>query len=565
MSKSTPSEVPEPSREAGRIRELEEQNGSLQEQNGSLEEQVRILVELKDKQQADIDRLKAAIEKLLLERRGCRSEKLDPNQLLLVLEGDSDASLPPEPEPEPVEDPTPAKPRKRRKGHGRKLLPEHLPRQVVHHDLTREQKRCPCCGEEMAKIGQDCCEQLDIVPAKLRVIRHQRAKYACSKSACTVEPEATVHTAERPSDPIDRCKATPGMLAAVAVDKYADHTPLYRLQDQLARQGIHLARSTMSGWMMGLADALEPLHSAMRDAVLSTGYIHHDDTTVRRLDPGAGKCAIGRIWVAVGTGAAPYSWFDFSETRATKDRDGPLAIFEGWKGFLHADAYGGYDKLFRGSKVRGSEAWEGQDGAASNITELACWAHARRYFHTALDSAAEAASWLLSKVQMLYRVEREARGLPHAERLAMRQERSIALLDEINQWREGQDALPKSPLGQALTYLGNQWDALNVFTTHGRFEIDNNPAENALRPIAVGRKNWLFVGPGTRGGQASAIITSFTASCRALGIDPFAYLADVLARIMDHPMSQIDELLPIPWIEEHPEARYVPAHAAGRS
>ena len=515
----------------------------------ALKDQIQILLKENAKKQAEIDRLTMELERRLKALRGHRSEKLDPNQLLLVLEGVEGA--PPEAPPEPEPEPAPV--RKRRKGHGRAPIPEHLPREVVVHELPAEERLCPCCGEPMAEIGHDRCEQLDIVPAELKVIRHERAKYACGKPACKAEPEASVHTAERPTDPVPRCKATPRMLAAVAVDKFADHTPLYWLQDQLARRGVHLARSTMCGWLTGVSEALEPLHRAMLSKVLATGYVHHDDTTVRRLRPGAGKCGTGRFRVAVGSGEAPYSWFDFTETRTTKERDGPLEIFEGFEGHLHADAYSGYDKLFR----------DGEEGP-SRIVELACWAHARRYFHGALESAAGASAWLLARIQALYRVEREARGLPAAERLALRRERAVPVLAESADWKEEQDALPKSPLGRALTYLGNQWEALNVYTTAGHLEIDNNPAENALRPVAVGRKNWLFVGPGLRGGRAAALITSFTASCRGLGVDPLAYLTDVLARIMDHPMSRIDELLPIPWIAEHPEAQYIPAHAAGR-
>jgi len=530
---------------------------SLEETVQALADQVEILVGQLAKKDAEIDRLRGEVERLLKKLYRSTSEKLDPNQLLLILEGaeSTPPSTPPStPEP-PADIPTqPAKPPRKRSPHGRSPLPEHLPREVVRHDLAGDQRLCPCCGEAMAEIGHDTCEQLDIVPAKLRVIRHEKTKYACADAACKREPEATVHTAERPAEPVPRCKATPAMLAAIIVDKFSEHTPLYRLQDQFARQDVHLARSTMCGWLTGCADALRLLHEAMLREVLASGYVHHDDTKVKRLQPGKGHCATSCFWVAVGTGPAPYCWFDFTLDRSTKERDGPLSIFELFDGWLHVDAYGGYDKLFRDTC----------EGVASKIIELACWAHTRRYFIGALESAAAGASWMLAKVQALYRVEKAARGLDPVERLALRREQALPLLADIDDWRKNQSALPKSPMGQALTYLDNQWDALNVYATAGHLEIDNNPAERALRPIAVGRKNWLFVGPGTRGGKTAAVLYSFTASCRKLNIDPFAYLSDVLARIMDHSSIRIDELLPIPWIEAHPEARYIPAHAARR-
>jgi len=543
MPETGPSEEP---------KEPKEPESSLEKQVRTLSDQVEILIEQLGKKDAEIDRQRAEIQQLLNKLYRRTSEKIDPNQLLLILEG---AEVSPAPAEEPIPVPEllpPAKPRRRRKGHGRSPLPEHLPREVIRHELTGDERLCPCCGEPMAEIGHDACEQLDIIPATLRVIRHEIPKYVCPDTVCKRDPEATLHTAERPAGPIARCKATPATLAAVAVDKFADHTPLYRLQDQLARQGVHLARSTMCDWLAGSAEALRLLHEAMLRAILASGYVHHDDTTVKRLAPGKGQCATGRFWVAVGTGTAPYCWFDFTEDRSTKERDGPLSIFEDFQGHLHADAYGGYDKLFRGDQT-----------GPSAITELACWAHTRRYFHGALDSAAVAASWMIAKIQALYRIEKSARGLPPEERLALRQTHAAPLLAEIKTWRENQIALPKSPMGKALTYLGNQWDALNVYTTAGHLEIDNNPAERALRPVAVGRKNWLFVGPGTRGGKTAAVLYSFTASCRKLHIDPLAYLTDVLTRIMDHSSTRIDDLLPIPWIEAHPEARYVPAHAAG--
>jgi transposase len=390
-------------------------------------------------------------------------------------------------------------------------------------------------------IGQEVSEQLDYEPATLTVIEHVRLKYGCrSCEQQAAEDGPQIVTAEKPLTPVEKGLAAPGLLAHVIVGKYGDSLPLHRLENILKRHGIEVARSTMGDWMRQSADALKPLYDVMVRDVLASKVIHTDDTPVNVLDRQRSKTRTGRFWVYLGDAHHPQTVFDYTPSRS---RDGPMTFLKDWgkdqARFLQADAFGGYDGLYAG-----------QAGGA--VTEVACWAHARRKFYDARDSAPGPSAQALAYVRLLYDVEDQAKECSSPERADLRREQSAPRLEQFKAYLEsiqavaGGPVLPKSPMGQAITYAFNQWDALIVYTTDGDLAIDNNAAENALRRIALGRKNWLFCGS-DRGGRTAAVLFSLIASCQRHGVNPFTYLRDVLARIAAHPHHRLPDLLPDRW------------------
>jgi hypothetical protein len=349
----------------------------------------------------------------------------------------------------------------------------------------------------------------------------------------------------------------------------ATHLPLHRQEHILARHGIQIARSTTCDWMAQCAKLLRPLYVRMTEKVLQSKVIHTDDTPVNVQDRNLDRTRTGRFWVYLGDAVHPYTVFSYTPSRS---RDGPQAFLKGWSGYLQADAFGGYDGIYAGE-------------AGGCVTEVACWAHARRKFYEARTSDPATSTHALAYIRLLYDVEDEAKerfeqqdvdaeaaerdqggsraGEPtlqrslSAIRLALRREKSVPRLQQFNTWLESQQAsrggpvLPKSPMGQAILYAMNQWDALCVYTTDGDLAIDNNVAENALRRVAVGRKNWLFCGS-DHGGTTAAVLFSLIATCRRHRVDPFAYLRDVLTRIASAPIHQLDPFLPDSWTRRKP-------------
>ena len=417
--------------------------------------------------------------------------------------------------------PDAAAPRTRR-GHGRKRLPRELPRQRVVHDLTAAEKLCPCCRTPRARIGEEIAERLDYKPASLLVVEHIRPKYACAKC------HAHVVIAPVPAEPLARSVAAPGLLAQVVTAKFADHLPLYRLEGILARHGVELSRATMCDWLAACAEVLRPIYDAMCARVRASKVIHTDDTPVRVRGRKPERARTGRIWVYVGDAHHPYVVYDAT---ASRSRDGPHTFLKGFKGFVQADAFGGYDGLY-----------------ATGATEVACWAHARRKFVEARDRDTRLALDALAMIRRMYDAERRAKDMTGESRLSLRRRESVPVLHALGEWLRATRArvLPKSPLGSAITYALNQWDALNVYATDGDLAIDNNAAERVLRGVAVGRKNWLFWGS-MKGGKSAAVLTSLVATCKRHGLDPWSYLADVLARIPSHPSERLAELLPDAW------------------
>jgi len=468
------------------------------------------------------------LEQLLRWRYGQKRERVDENQMFFDALAMVSAGTVSAPEPEPA---APAEaPAAPRGGHGRKRLPSNLPRQRIVYDVPAEQRHCPHCPETLQRIGEEVSERLEYVPASLSVIEEACQKYACPKGC-------TVVTAQKPMVPIEKGLPGPGLLAHVAVSKYADHLPLARQEGMFRRQGVELARSTLCDWMRRCAELALPLYQLMKQRVLSSKAVQTDDTPVAVLDPELTRTRKGRIWSYVGDASNPFTVYDYTPTR---EGEGPAAFLEDFAGYLQADAYTGYDALYADE--------------AHNVTEVACWAHARRKFFEAQTSDLMRSMIMLAYVRLLYDVEREAKdqGWTGKARRALRQEKSLPILADIEAYlrREKPHVLPKSPIADAIGYTLNNWPALMRYCEDGDLEIDNNGAERSLRGIAIGRRNWMFYGS-DNGGHTAAVITSLITTCKRLHIEPFTYLRDIFDRISAHPASRLAELLPDQWKATH--------------
>jgi transposase len=495
----------------------------LLQENDLLKRQVESLVaELAGRDQT-IRSLEHRLALLLKRLYGPRTEHIDPRQLLMAFPGTEEPPAPP-PETAPDDEESVEPPRRKKKGHGRARLPDDLPRERVEHAPDPEELNCPACECERLRIGEEVTEELDYRPAVLFVRQHVRGKYACPKC------EEGVVIAEVPPRPIEKGLPGPGLLAHVVVSKYADHLPLNRQEGIFARFGALLARSTMCDWIRAASEMLAPVVAVMKREILASGYVQSDDTPVMVRVKGEKKTHRGYLWVyhAPERGAVVY---DFTMSRA---RDGPEKFLGGYRGYLQADAYSGYDGIFRSGAVK----------------EVGCWAHARRKFYEALQTDPREASAVMAAIARLYEVEDQAKAFrmpPDAVR-ELRQTQSRPILETIREYLEldAPRALPQSPLGQAVTYARNQWSALTRYLEDGRLGPDNNPAERALRRVAVGRNNWIFCGSET-GGERAAVLYSLVGTCKLQGIDPFAYLRDVFSRIATHRANRIDELTPRGW------------------
>jgi len=414
---------------------------------------------------------------------------------------------------------TPAKPRTRA---GRQTLPEHLERVDVRHEP--DSCTCSACQSDLVKIGEDISEQLDIEPARFFVIRHIRPQYACRQ--CETITAAPVAPAV-----IDGSLAAPGLLTWVATSKYLDHLPLYRLEQIAARQQVNLSRSTMSEWIGRMGFALQPLADRLSELLRQRQVLHADETPVKQLDPGAGKTKRAYLWSYRSNDldeGPPIVVFDYQSSRAGQHaRD----FLHGWQGSLMVDDYGGYKKMFAAD-------------AQFVVTELACWAHARRkFFDLQVSGAHPQAAEALRRIAQLYAVEEACRDMDHAARVQHRQQNSMPMLmDMLIRLRVA--TADGSGLARAIDYSLHRWPSLIRYAQTGNLPIDNNPVENAIRPIALGKKNWLFAGS-ERAGKRAAAIQSLFATAKLNGIEPSAWLKDTLEKLPVWTMRRIDELLPI--------------------
>jgi len=414
----------------------------------------------------------------------------------------------------------------------RRPLPEHLARERLVYPVP---SACPCCGGALRKLGEDVTEMLELVPRQWKVIQHVREKYSCRSCEAISQPPA-------PSHPIARGRAGPGLLAHVLFGKYGLHLPLTRQSTTYAREGVDLDVSTLADWVGASAATLMPLVEAIGTHVLAAERLHADDTTVPVLD--TGKTRTGRLWTYVRddrpfAGPAPPAALYFYAPDRTAAR--PAAHLARWQGLLQADAYSGFNRLYEPGRQPGP------------IVEVACWAHARRYFFDlARLNKAPIGIEAVARIDALFAIEREINGKSAAERWKVRQERSRPLVEALGLWLREQHAKlsPSSKTGQAIAYSLNAWDALRRFLDDGRLCMSNNAAERALRCVAVGRRNWTFAGS-DEGGRRAAAIYTLIETAKLNCIDPLAWLTDILARLQDHPAKRLDELLPWNWQLQH--------------
>ena len=466
-----------------------------------------------------------ALKRLLF---GPRRERMpEAAGQLHLFDAEAPPSLPDQPaDSAPAEEsPSP----KAKKGHGRRPIPDHLPRTPVLHDVPPAARVCDC-GRDKTRIGEDVTEQLDYQPGKLFVLKHIYPKYACS---CCKDGVTSAHPV---ANPIERCLAGPGLLAYVLVNKFSDHLPLYRQQDVLARHGIFLSRSTLCGWLAQCAALLDPLVELMRKRVVQSDVINADETPVRVLDPTRDSTRTGQFWTYISRGDHGYTIFDYRDSRS---RDGPAEFLKDFRGYLQTDAYASYESVVLES--------------AGRIIPVGCWSHARRNFFDAELNQPRETHYVLGLIWQLYDIEDMIRLKSPDERRAVRQERSVPILDRLEAYlRQQKDgALPKSKYGQAIAYVLNHRDQLRRYTEDGRLEIDNNTSERTLRLCAIGRNNWLFVGS-DRGGETAATCFTILANAKRYQIEPFAYVRALLIALSSDQVD-LESLLPDVWIAAHPE------------
>jgi transposase len=512
------------------------------------EQQHSVLQEAVQQRDAEIDKLQLLIKRLLRQQFGRRSEQLNPDQLLLGIE-DLEQTIAESQAGQDAADPAANKPRPRRearpnRNHG--ALPAHLPRYEVLIDV--EPRDCPCCGGVLHVIDEERSEQLDIVPAHLRVRVTRRPRYACR--AC----EGAVVVAPAPERPIDGGMATEAMIAHVLVSKFADSLPLYRQSQMLERQGITLDRSTLSHWVGRACWWLTPLYDLMVSTALSAPKLFADDTTLPVLDPGRGKTKTGRLWCYAvddrpwrGPGH-PVAAYVYTEDRKNIR---PATHLSGFRGVLQVDGYAGFKRL-------------AGDRADASVTLAFCWAHMRRpfyQFHASTQSPLAAA--VLAKIGALYAIEAEIRGHPAEHRRQVRQERSRPIGEALHAWLQEHvgRVSAASDLAEAIRYALRHWTGLIAYLNDGRIEMDTNVVERAIRPITITRKNALFAG-NDGGARHWAIAMTLIQTAKLNGVEPMAYLTDVLGRIVSGrtKASALETLLPWNW-----KASRLPATAAAQA
>jgi transposase len=499
---------------------LREENSLLRSQNSDLNHQISLLLQ--------------KVDSLLRRVFSASSERIDPSQLELLQLAKSSAPMD-LPAPAPVEPKSSPAPRARQRKAPR--IPENLP--VVEEVIEPEEvKSSP---GDWRLIGQEVSEQLDYEPARVFCRRLVRRKYVRSS-----KPEEAPVMAALPEKLLERGLAGAGLLAQVVVSKYCDHLPLYRQEQIFAqRHHINLPRQTLARWVELVADWLQPVYECIRTGVLGGGYVQVDETPVEYLSPGHGQTRQGYLWVGSKPEGDVFFWWETSRAADCLEK----VLGKDFGGILQCDGYSAYRSFAK---------------SREGIKLSGCWAHVRRKFHEALEQSPGRASWVLRQIQHLYRIEallREAKAGPEL-REAIRAQQSRVIVERLRRvlllYKASRQHLPQSLLGQAVEYALSQWGTLEVYLGDGRVEIDNNLVENAIRPTALGKKNWLFVGE-AGAGQRGAILYSIIESCRRRKIDPYAYLKDALTRLPRMTNKQVAELAPAAWAKARATIRTNPA------
>ena len=487
----------------------------LQQENALLREQLA---------QRDV-RLKTLEEKLrfiLAKKFGPSSEKSSPDQYGLFNEAEDETDE----HVSSAENETITVKSHQRKSKPRVSIPEELPREDIIHDIPEEEKVCPHDGHTLEVIGSDDHEQLDIIPAQIKVLRHRRLKYACP--CCSQH----IVTAKKPNQAIEKSIASAGLLAFVATQKYCDALPLYRQSEMFKRIGIELNRSNLANWMVKVGDLVQPLIDHLKHHLQQQSVLHMDETTLQVLDePGKSAQSKSYMWLMTCFSQYPALLYHYSPSRSGQT---PLALLSETTQALMVDGYSGYQA-----------ACEDYD-----IERLGCWAHARRKFVDAQKSLPKGktgkADQAISFIQKLYRIETKIKEDPPDKRYDTRQKEAKPIIEQIRKWLDKSLGylLPSSKMGEALTYLDNQWDYLTAYLKDGSYPIDNNAAERAIRPFTIGRKNWMFA-KSQAGARASANLYSLIETAKANDVNPYEYLREVFTRLPNMTTKDdMGELLP---------------------
>ena len=469
--------------------------------------------------QSNIDQLQFRIDQLNRLLFGAKRERFIPNQDINQMTLPFDVEQEPDPE-ENEETITYVRKKAKRENHpGRMKLPDHLPVEEIILEPKEDTTGMKCIGKEVT-------DQLELVPAKLYIKRYIRPKYIKAEDNNNLNHKGVI--ADLPTFPIEKGIAGPGLLAQIIIDKFIDHLPIYRQIERFKREKIKISSSTINGWQESVCNLLEPLYEALKHRVLSQGYLQVDETPIQVLDKSSKNNIFrGYHWVYYSP-LEKTVLFDFQEGRSAR---GPTILLKDFKGYLQTDGYKVYDKF----------------GYIDSITLLNCMAHARRGFEKALDYDKPKAAYAMNMFAKLYDIERKAReqNLTSEQRHALRLDESLPVLNELGKWiaQTYKTVLPKSAIGKAMAYCIPRWENLMNYLNDGSLEIDNNLAENAFRPIALGRKNYLFAGS-SRGAERAAMFYSFFGTCKKNNINPYQWLKKVLEIIPDYKVNKLNELLP---------------------
>jgi transposase len=478
---------------------------------------------------ADNEKLGRRLQELLRNKYGRKSETINPGQLnLFAQEILADFR---QIAPEVMANISAVTKERKQGGGGRNINKTELPVDTKEYKLAEEQLPCPECKQPRAEIGYESSQELEFVPATFKIVKHVQVKYACKncKEQVVLAPRTDIQ-------PIEKGMPGFGLLAQIITSKYVDHLPLYRQEQIYWRQGADIARSSMCRWLSVCAEKLKPIVEQMKERVLQSRIINADETPVKFLKPGAGKAPTGYVWTYIGDSENPYVLFDFQSNRGS---EAPKQFLGDYQGYLQTDAYTGYNGLHKTGKV----------------IPVACFAHARRYFEKSLNSNKYLAELALAKIAVLYQIEIDARDMTNDERKIFREKESVPRLKDLHDWLKStqRTILPKSPIGEAIAYSLSNWEKLYRYTEQGFISIDNNLAENSLRPIALGRKNWMFIGS-EDSGEVFSILGTLAASCKRLSVEPFSYFTDVIKRITAVNYNNLEELLPDRWLNIYGQA-----------